>query len=69
MAWIAAAIIGMYLVSFLPIHYLLFAIAPFSIIAYFIALKVPKDQIAADNAVRIGNIFLWRINESVASVD
>jgi MFS family permease len=44
-AWIFSALIGMYLVTFLPIHYILFAIAPFSIAAYFIAYKGPVDQV------------------------
>jgi len=44
LAWIAAAILAMYLVSFVPIHYLLFGIAPFSFVAVLVALKVPKDH-------------------------
>jgi MFS family permease len=52
LAWIAAAIMGMFLISFMPIHYLLFAIAPFSIVAYFIALKAPKDPMASDGEVK-----------------
>ena len=41
--WIIAALIGMYLVSFIPIHYLLLAISPAAIIALFVALRAPKD--------------------------
>lgn len=44
-SWILSALIGMYLVSVLPIHYILFAIAPFSIVAYFIALRGPVDHL------------------------
>jgi len=51
LAWIFAALMGMFLVSFMPIHYLLFAIAPFSILAYFVALKAPKDTVNADDNV------------------
>ena len=47
LAWIAAAILGMLLISFMSIHYLLFAIAPFSFIAYFIARKAPKDPLSS----------------------
>ncbi len=43
-AWIAAALAGMLLVLAVPIHYLLFAIAPFSLAAYFVALRVPNDS-------------------------
>ncbi len=43
--WIIAALIGMVLVSFVPIHYLLLAISPAAIIALFIALKAPKDTL------------------------
>lgn len=48
LAWIFAALAGMFLVSFMPIYYLLFGIAPFSIVAYFVALKAPKDSFAVD---------------------
>ena len=41
--WIIAALIGMYLVSFVPIHYLLLAISPTAIIALFVALRAPRD--------------------------
>jgi MFS family permease len=51
LAWIAAAIIGMFLVSFMPIYYLLFAIAPFSFVAYFIALKAPKDPMVSGGEI------------------
>jgi MFS family permease len=51
LAWIAAAILGMFLISFMPIHYLLFAIAPFSVVAYLIALKAPKDPIVPDGGI------------------
>lgn len=51
LAWILAAMIGMYLVSFMPIYYLLSAVAPFSIVAYVIALKAPKDTIRSESGV------------------
>lgn len=51
LAWIFAALTGMFLVSFMPIHYLLFGIAPFSIVAYFVALKAPKDSFYMDGDV------------------
>jgi MFS family permease len=59
LAWIAAAIIGMFLISFMPIHYLLFAIAPFSFIAYFIALKAPKDPLISDGEIHQPSIFSY----------
>ncbi len=43
--WIIAALIGMVLVSYVPIYYLLLAISPAAIIALFIALKAPKDTL------------------------
>ncbi len=46
MAWIGAAFIGMLLVTVMPIYYLLLGIAPFAIIAYFLALKAPKDRMS-----------------------
>jgi MFS transporter, DHA1 family, multidrug resistance protein len=52
LAWIAAAIIGMFLVAVMPIHYLLFAIAPFSFIAYFVALRAPKDPMTSEQTIR-----------------
>ncbi|MBI2623418.1 MAG: MFS transporter [Candidatus Liptonbacteria bacterium] len=42
-AWIAAALAGMFLLSFMPLHYLLFMIVPFTILAYFVAVRAPKD--------------------------
>jgi MFS family permease len=47
--WIGAALIGMFLVLFMPIHYLLLGIAPFAIVAYAVALKAPKDSVRAGN--------------------
>ncbi len=47
-AWISAALVGIILVQFMPIHYLLFGIAPFAIIAYCIALRAPTDSPKAD---------------------
>ncbi len=49
-AWIVAALIGMVLVKFVPVHYLLFAIVPTSILCYVIALHIPKDKIHAEPA-------------------
>lgn len=40
--WIAAVLIGLILIKFVPIHWLLFAIAPTSIIAFFIILKLKE---------------------------
>jgi MFS family permease len=52
-AWIGAALAGMILVHFMPIYYLLFLIAPFAVIAYFIALKAPKDSPKVDNKPKL----------------
>jgi len=43
--WIIAALIGMFLVAFVPIHSLLLMISPFALIALFVALRAPKDTI------------------------
>jgi MFS family permease len=59
LAWIAAAIMGIFLISFIPIHYLLFAIAPFSFVAYFIALKAPKDPMISDGDTHQPSIFSY----------
>jgi MFS family permease len=59
LAWIAAAIIGMFLISFMPIYYLLFAIAPFSFIAYFIALKAPKDSMISHSEIYQSSIYSY----------
>jgi len=59
LAWIAAAILGMFLISFMPIHYLLFAIAPFSFVAYFIALKAPKDPMILDGEIHQPSIYSY----------
>ena len=45
--WIAAALIGMMMIRFVPIHYLLLLIAPTSIIALFIVWRIPKDSIVS----------------------
>src|SRR5258708_1977504 len=50
-AWIGAALVGMMLIVFLPVHYLLFGIAPFAVIAYFVALKAPKDSASAATSI------------------
>ncbi|MDE1875153.1 MAG: MFS transporter, partial [Patescibacteria group bacterium] len=42
-AWIGAALVGMLLVAYVPIYVLLFGIAPFALIAYFIARRAPGD--------------------------
>jgi MFS family permease len=49
----------MFLISYMPIHYLLFAIAPFSFIAYFIALKAPKDPMISDGEIRQSLLFSY----------
>ncbi len=41
--WIIAALVGMVFVSFVPIHWLLLAVSPFAIIAFFVARRAPKD--------------------------
>lgn len=43
-AWIGAAVVGMGLIVFVPIHVLLLGIAPFALIAYSIAAKAPADS-------------------------
>lgn len=48
--WIIAALIGMYLVSFVPIHYLLLAISPAAVVALFVALRAPRDISRNGNA-------------------
>ncbi len=42
--WIIAALIGMVLVSFVPIYWLLLAVSPFAVIALCVALRAPKDR-------------------------
>ena len=59
-AWIVAALIGMVLVRYMPIYYLLFLIAPFALIAYFIALKAPKDSPKADNRPKLSFVHTYR---------
>lgn len=59
LAWIAAAMLGMFLISFMPIHYLLLAIAPFSFIAYFVALKAPKDSPISNGESHHSSIFTY----------
>ena len=44
-SWIVAAAIGRGLAVFVPIHWLLFLIAPFAILAYFVAVHAPKDPV------------------------
>lgn len=51
-AWISAALAGIFLIRFFPIHYLLFLIAPFSVIAYFLVLRAPSDAVGADDKPR-----------------
>ena len=50
-AWIAAALLGILLIRFFPIHYLLFLIAPFSVIAYFMVIRVPNDTVKVGTVV------------------
>ena len=47
--WIGAALIGMLLAPFTPIHYLLLAIAPAAIAAYCVAMRAPRDETAKGN--------------------
>ncbi len=49
-AWISAALVGIVLVHFMPIHYLLFGIAPFALVAYVIALRAPNDSPKAEGS-------------------
>jgi MFS family permease len=44
-SWIAAALVGVGLVIYFPIHYLLLGIAPFAVVAYFVALRAPEDEV------------------------
>jgi len=44
-AWVAASLIGIFLVRFFPIHWLLFCIAPFALIGYFVVLRAPTDPV------------------------
>jgi MFS family permease len=46
LGWICAALSASFLVLLLPIHYLLFAIAPTAILAWWIARKAPEDTFA-----------------------
>ena len=46
-AWIGASLVGIVLILFLPIHYLLLGIAPFALIAYLLLRKVPEDKVTA----------------------
>lgn len=45
-AWIVAALVGMLLVTIIPIHYLFLGISPFAVIAYFIVRKAPLDKVS-----------------------
>jgi MFS family permease len=47
--WIAAALSGMLLVLYMPIYYLLLGIAPFALLAYFIALRAPEDSVTEEH--------------------
>lgn len=42
LGWGFAAIFSIYLVKIMPIHYLLFLVAPFSLLAFLLMKKVPK---------------------------
>lgn len=44
-AWIGAALIGIILVRFVPIHWLLLGIAPFALIAWFMVFRAPRDRL------------------------
>ncbi len=44
LAWILAAAAGIFLLDYVPLHYLLLAIAPFTLLALPFALAVPKDS-------------------------
>jgi MFS family permease len=44
-AWICTALVGMVLVSRVPIQFLLLAITPFATISYFVVSRAPKDWV------------------------
>jgi MFS family permease len=56
-AWIGAALIGICLLPFMPIYWLLLGIAPFAVIAFFVALKAPKDSPAEDKRIERSSLF------------
>jgi len=58
LAWICAALLGLILVLFMPIYYLLLGIAPFSIIACAVALKAPKESIESRKSNRFQPVHL-----------
>lgn len=45
--WVIAALLGILLVPFVPIHVLLFLVTPTSIIAWLIATRAPRDPLHA----------------------
>lgn len=49
--WVLAALVGIFLVPFVPIHILLFLVAPTSIIAWIIATRAPRDPLHATKRI------------------
>ena len=50
--WICAALVGMSVVSFIPIQNLLLGISPFALIAYLVVLRAPKDLVTRSYTAR-----------------
>ncbi|MEK7570180.1 MAG: MFS transporter [Patescibacteria group bacterium] len=50
--WIVAAFLGMLLVPYVSIHYLLLIVTPTSLIALWIALRIPRDSVARPKKFR-----------------
>jgi DHA1 family multidrug resistance protein-like MFS transporter len=56
-AWLAAGLIGAYLVQFVPIYWLLALIVPFSLINIAMLAWVPADKASAPRSVSAGHLF------------
>ncbi len=56
LGWILAALAGIALLPFVPIHFLLLAISPFAIIAYFVARRAPKDEVLPGQPARTSSM-------------
>lgn len=61
--WIIAALIGMVLVSFVPIYFLLLLVSPFAIGALFIAVKAPKDTVYVKEKISLVSSYKIAIKE------
>lgn len=51
LGWVAAALSGIWLVKVFPIHYLLLAIVPCTILAFLIARRAPSDSLSSTVSV------------------